>query len=208
MLEVDGLRKRLGPVVAVDAVSFRTELGRIVAVTGENGAGKSTLLRLLAGVLVPDRGRAELDGQSLLGRAPEIRRKVGYVPEAADAPPYLTGAELLRLVAAAKECERIDGGLLERLGLRAIVHRRVGEYSLGERRRLCLAAALLGAPGLLLLDEPGNGLDAEGVERLAELLEDERAAGTGVLLISHDAALCSRLADEELRMGQGRIVGA
>src|SRR5690606_7299289 len=122
--------------------------GQARAITGENGAGKSTLLRILAGVLSPDAGAATLAGEPLIGRGARGRRRIGYVPEAADPPGRLSGRGVLDLVAALKRAPSASAELRHRLGLGPLLSRPIAAMSLGQRRRLCLAAALIGEPAL------------------------------------------------------------
>lgn len=206
MLEVDSLSKRLAGAPVVRDVSLRVDAGSIATLAGENGAGKSTLLRLIAGVLEPERGAVRLDGQPLVGRASSLRKRIGYVPEAADPPPYLTAGELFRVLAAIKNCEAVSAERVAELGAGELVDRRVGELSLGERRRVCLAAALTGGPALLLLDEPTNGLDPAGIGTLQALLCKERERGAAILLATHDRAFAEAVADQRLSMRAGTLL--
>src|SRR5262249_44755922 len=143
-------------------------------------AGKTTLLRIIAGVLEPDEGQVFLRGDRL------DRAQLGYVPEAADPPLHLTVVELLALVAALRRAPPPDPDTFARLRLGAFSGPRIGRRSLGQRRRACLGAALVGAPWLLVLDEPTNGLDPDGVTLIAELLRHHIAAGGCALFATHD----------------------
>ncbi len=200
MLEVQNISKKLGAVHAVDDVSLQIGEGERVAVRGDNGAGKSTLLRLIAGVLEPDRGSVLWQGEPLRGRS---RRAVGYVPEAADAPPHLTVSELLHLIASTKGCDPCSRELVETLGLPDLLGARIGELSLGQRRRACLAAALVGDPGLLILDEPTNGLDPTAITDLETLLLAGESRAT--LFVTHDQTFASAVATRTLGMQAGKL---
>ncbi|MDC3962893.1 ABC transporter ATP-binding protein [Polyangium jinanense] len=204
-LSIVDLNKWLGGRRVLDGVSLSAARGDVVALFGDNGAGKSTLLRILAGVLDADGGRATLDGASILGPRAAARAHVGYVPEAADAPAHLSPRELAALVAALKRVPLPDEALLERLGLRAYWDRPFGGLSLGQRRRSCLCAAILGDVRLLLLDEPTNGLDAAGVRELATLLEERRAAGTTILVATHDPAFAEAIGATRVRLSAGKL---
>ena len=208
ILRVDGVSKRLAGNKVVDDVSFDCDAGCVAAVSGPNGAGKSTLLGLLAGVLEPDAGGIEIDGASIVGARVKARTKLGYVPEAADPPGHLTCQELFDLVAALKGSAPLGADVRERLAIDEISHRRIERLSLGQRRRACLAAALVGDPSVLILDEPTNGLDESGVDTLRALLAERRAAGAAIVFATHDAAFAESLADLPLRMERGRILSA
>jgi ABC-2 type transport system ATP-binding protein len=186
-LRVVDVGKRLGGRRVLDRISFELS-GGTLAVVGANGSGKTTLLRIVAGVLPSDEGMVFLDGA------------FGYVPETADPPAHLTVAELLALVAALRRAPPLTVDLQWRLGLDAIAGQRIGSLSLGHRRRACLGAALVGAPWLLVLDEPTNGLDPPGVELLGALLR-EHASGGAVLLATHDLAFADALGAGRLRLG-------
>lgn len=202
-LEVRGLRKSRGGRRVLDALDLVAAAAAITCIRGANGSGKSTLLGIIAGVLAPDRGTVELAGKSLLRR--RARRDLGYVPEAADPPAHLSCDELLTLVAALKQAPAPDAALRARLGVDALAGHRIERMSLGERRRTCLAAALIGEPSLLVLDEPTNGLDAAGVDMLVELLCERRDAGAVVLLASHDHDFIGRVDARVFELQSGRL---
>lgn len=178
----------------LDGVSLAAQAGEVVAVVGANGTGKSTLLACVAGVLPPRAGRVEVGGESVWGaRGARARRALGYCPEAADPPPYLTGAELWALVSAAREVEAPTEALRAALGLDQVAGVRLDRMSLGMRRRACLAAAWLGPPALLVLDEPDNGLDAARLAALLALIAAHAAGGGAVLIATHDPAVVDRI---------------
>jgi ABC-type multidrug transport system ATPase subunit len=206
MLRIEGVYKRLGGRTVVDGIDLACEPGTICVVTGDNGTGKSTLLRMIAGVLEPDRGLVEIAGASL-ARAPEAaRQKLGYVPEAANPPGHMTGEELFALVQALKQAPPLDPARRTALGLETIAAERIARLSLGQRRRVCLAAALIGNPAVLVLDEPTNGLDRAGVTTLVALLEAERAAGAIIVVATHDRDFAAALAGQHFHMQAGRLM--
>jgi ABC-type multidrug transport system ATPase subunit len=199
-LHVAHLSKRLGGTQALDDVSFDHDVG-VLAILGENGAGKSTLLQILVGLIRPDSGLVTLAGRTVA----DSRHALGFVPEAADPLPFLSVYELLSLVAAVKATPLLEEAI-DALGLRALLDQRIGTLSLGQRRRACVAAALTGRPWLLVLDEPTNGLDAEGTETLARTLERHVAGGGTAVVATHDVAFCDRIARKTIRLHAGRIV--
>ncbi|HTJ44937.1 MAG TPA: ABC transporter ATP-binding protein [Kofleriaceae bacterium] len=209
ILDVRDLGVRRGERRVLSAIDVRVERGTIAALVGANGAGKSTLLAAIAGVLAPDRGAVLVGGASVWGAERERRRaraQLGYVPEAADPPGHLTCDEVLALVAAVKRSAPIEPAVRARLGLGAIANVRIDRMSLGQRRRACLGAALVGAPALLVLDEPDNGLDPAGAETLVSLLRERAEAGAAVVIASHDAGLVEKLGARPIELAGGRVV--
>ena len=202
-IDVHAVGKRRGGRWVLDDVSFTVEAGEVTALVGGNGAGKSTLLACAAGALEPDRGWIAIAGATS-GR----RRHVGYAPEAGDAPGHLTGAELWALVAALRggpATRGVDDAAARLLGLAPLASMRLERMSLGQRRRAVLAAALIGAPPALLLDEPDNGLDAAGLDALATLVTREAARGAAVLVATHDPSVRERLAARTITLVDGRL---
>jgi len=194
-LEVRALHKRLGGKQVLAGLGLTLD-GGLLAVLGPNGCGKTTLLRIVAGVLEPDEGSVRLRGRPLA----RARRDLGYVPEGADPPPHLTVGELLRLVAVLRRCAPLSAELGGRLGIPPLESQRIASLSLGQRRRACLAAALLGDPWLLVLDEPTNGLDPDGVAMLATLLREHANAGRAALVATHDLAFVDAIGARRLKL--------
>jgi ABC-2 type transport system ATP-binding protein len=184
-ITVTGLTKRYGPVAAVDGLTFTVEPGQVTGFLGPNGAGKTTTLRMLLGLVTPTEGSALIGGRRYAGLA-EPRRTVGAVLEATGFHPGRTGRDHLRILAVAGgiPAERV-AAVLGQVGLAENADRRVRGYSLGMRQRLGLAAALLGRPQVLILDEPANGLDPAGMAELRDLLRGLAAEGRTVLMSSH-----------------------
>ncbi|WP_428268185.1 ABC transporter ATP-binding protein [Haliangium sp.] len=206
MLRVAGVCKRLGGRTILDHVDVVCDGGEICVIEGPNGSGKSTLLRVIAGLLEPDRGYVELAGEALAARPVAARRRLGYVPEAADPPGYMTGRELFALVRALKRAEPLSAELQQALGLEGIDDQRIERLSLGQRRRVCLGAALIGDPAVLVLDEPTNGLDRDGVAQLVDILDARRRAGAAVLVATHERGFADAIADRRLRFEGGGVV--
>jgi ABC-2 type transport system ATP-binding protein len=206
VIEVRGLTKRFGPVLAVDQLSFTVERGEVVGFLGANGAGKTTTLRMLLGLVRPDAGTATINGHAYAD-LPEPLHQVGAVLEASSFHPGRTARNHLRIQAMAGEADpsRVDD-VLELTGLTAAADRRVGGFSLGMRQRLGLATALLTDPELLILDEPANGLDPEGVRWLRDLLRGLAAEGATVLVSSHILAEVAHTADSVVILDRGHLV--
>jgi len=198
--------KRYGDTVAVEGVTFTIRAGTVTGFLGPNGAGKSTTLRVLLGLVAPTSGDATVAGQRF-GELAEPWRHVGAVLESNDFHPGRTGRNHLRVLA--RLCDlgdrRVDE-VLDLVGLGKAADRRVGNYSLGMRQRLGLAAALLGDPPLLVLDEPANGLDPVGMRWLRELLRSFAATGGAVLMSSHLLAEVSNTVDHVLIINDGRLL--
>jgi len=202
----EGLSKRFGSLRAVDDLSFRLDAGTITAFLGPNGAGKTTTLRMLLGLARPTSGRALVLGRRYAELA-EPALRVGAVLEATDFHPGRKGRDHLRGLAYAVglPARRADE-VLELVDLSRAAGRRVKTYSLGMRQRLGLAAALLGDPELLILDEPANGLDPEGVRWLLDFLRGFAARGNTVFVSSHVLAEVAQTVDRVLIIDRGRMV--
>ncbi|MGW2230585.1 ABC transporter ATP-binding protein [Streptomyces formicae] len=206
MIEAQGLTKRYGPSVAVDALSFDVLPGSVTGFLGPNGSGKSTTMRMIMGLDRPDEGQARIHGVPY-GELRWPAREVGALLEARTFHPGRTAAQHLTALAAAGGIARarVDE-VLDVVGLGRVAGRRAGTYSLGMAQRLGIAAALLGDPGVLLFDEPVNGLDPEGVRWIRELMKSLAAEGRTVLLSSHLIGEMAVTADHLVVIGQGRLL--
>jgi ABC-2 type transport system ATP-binding protein len=205
-LELDRLTKHFGPVTAVDQVTFSVEQGSVVGFLGPNGAGKTTTLRMLLGLVTPTSGTATINGRPYR-ELPQPRHIVGAVLEASNPYPGRSARDHLRIEALAGNAprSRVDE-VLDLVDLTEAAGRRVGQYSLGMRQRLGLATALLCDPEILILDEPANGLDPEGVHWLRRLLRQLAAEGRTVLVSSHILAEVAQTVDSVVIMDHGRLV--
>jgi ABC-2 type transport system ATP-binding protein len=205
-LEIDRVTKRYGHDVVVDDLSFTVQPARVTGFLGPNGAGKSTTMKVLLDLAAADHGHATIGGSRYRDLADPVRR-VGVVLEPNAFHPGRSGRNHLRVLAdgAGIAGSRIEE-LLEMVGLTHAADRHVGGYSLGMRQRLGIAAALLGDPPVLILDEPGNGLDPQGIRWLRDLLRERAAAGGTVFVSSHLLAEVEHLADEVVVINHGRLV--
>ena len=208
VIEVGQLTKRFGAVTAADQLSFRVGAGTVTGFLGPNGAGKTTTLRMLLGLVRPDCGQATIWGKRY-AELGDRRRAVGAVLEACGLHPGRTVRDQLwvRCAAAGIARSRADA-VLEVTGLAGLAGRRAGSLSLGERQRLGLAAALLGDPEVLILDEPGNGLDPAGVAWLRGLLRQLAGEGRTVLVSSHLLAEVAQTAGQVIVIDHGRLISA
>ena len=202
----DSLTKRFGSLLAVDSLSFALAPGTITGFLGPNGAGKTTTLRMLLGLAKPSAGSAQILGRSY-SELDQPALRVGAVLEAADFHPGRSGRDHLRMLSRAARLPdaRVDE-VLRLVELDGAAGRRVKGYSLGMRQRLGLAAALLGDPELLVLDEPANGLDPEGVRWLRDFLRAFAAGSRTVLVSSHVLAEVAQTVDQVLIINRGRLV--
>ena len=205
-IEIQGLTKRFGDVLAVDNLTFGVEQGTVTGFLGPNGAGKTTTLRMLLGLVTPTEGTATISGQPYHQLADPFRN-VGAVLEATNFHPGRRARDHLRVlcVAAGFPLTRVDE-VLALVGLADAGDRRVKGFSLGMRQRLGLAAAMLGEPEVLILDEPANGLDPEGVHWLRQFLRSYADQGRTVLVSSHLLAEVAQTVDDVVIIADGRLV--
>jgi ABC-2 type transport system ATP-binding protein len=206
MIQVRGLSKRYGATVAVDGVSFDVRPGVVTGFLGPNGSGKSTTMRLILGLDRPSAGSATVHGLPYR-RLTAPARQVGALLDAKAVHGNRSGRRHLTWLAQAGgiPVRRVDE-VLDQVGLTAAAHRNVRGYSLGMSQRLGLAGALLGDPPILVLDEPVNGLDPDGVRQVRRLLQRLAAEGRTVLVSSHQMAEMQETAEQVLVIGRGRIV--
>jgi ABC-2 type transport system ATP-binding protein len=207
-IAVEALTKRYGTVTAVDDLTFELAPGRITGFLGPNGAGKSTTMRLLLGLARPTSGRATINGRRY-GELRDPLRHVGALLDPNVFHPGRSGRTALRIAARPPRIpdQRVEE-VLNLVGLSSAAHRRAGGYSQGMRQRLALAAALLGDPETLVLDEPANGLDPEGVHWLRGLLRRLASEGRTVFVSSHLLAELAQTVDDVVLINQGRLVAA
>lgn len=210
MLSVRGLTKRFGEFTAVDDLSFNVEQGQVYGFLGQNGAGKSTTIRMLLSLIRPTAGEINFFGESLFTHRKQILSQIGAIVEKPDLYKYLTALEHLNLFARFAG-HRPDPKkhllLLEKVGLAQRANSRVGTYSQGMRQRLALACALVNDPGLLILDEPTNGLDPQGIADMRQLIRSLcKEQGKTVLVSSHLLSEIEMIADRVLIIHKGKKV--
>jgi ABC-2 type transport system ATP-binding protein len=205
-ISIEHVTKSYRGATVVDDLSFVVEPGRVTGFLGPNGAGKSTTMKILLGLASPTSGRATIGGLTY-GELTDPTGTVGASVEADAFHPGRSGRNHLRILADATDTppERVDE-VLELVDLSAAADRRAGAYSLGMKQRLGLAAALLCDPPVLVLDEPGNGLDPQGIRTLRNLLRDRAAEGNTVFVSSHLLGEVEQLADDVVVLNQGRMV--
>jgi ABC-2 type transport system ATP-binding protein len=210
VLELQGLTRRYGEVVALDDLSFTVREGQMFGFVGPNGAGKTTAMRIVLGVLEPDRGEVRWRGRPVDA---QTRRRFGYMPEERGLYPKMRVRDQLEYFARLHglpdaEAANAAAYWIERLGVAERAGDRVEQLSLGNQQRVQLAAALVHNPEVLVLDEPFSGLDPVGVDVLAEVLADRAADGIPVIFSSHQLELVERLCEAVAIINRGRLVAA
>jgi sodium transport system ATP-binding protein len=210
MIVVEQLRKHFGAVTAVDGVSFTAPNGAVTGLLGPNGAGKTTALRMIYGLITPDGGRIEIDGEDLLADPLGAKARLGVLPDVAGLYPRLTAREHIRYFGQLHgvnkaELETRAQSWIDLLDMRAVADRRVAGFSHGERTKVALARALVHQPQNILLDEPTNGLDVMSTRAVRDVIRRLRAEGRCVLFSSHVMQEVSALCDRIIVIAKGRV---
>ncbi len=212
IVQTQGLTKRFGPHVAVNGIDFEVRRGDVFGFLGPNGSGKTTTVRLLLGLLRPSAGRIQLFGQDASHHPPTLLRRVGAIIETPAFYSYMTARENLHIVALASQMglnramrQRV-GDVLELVGLDSYPRLITRKYSLGMKQRLAIAVALLNDPELIMLDEPTNGLDPEGVIEIRQLMTRLAASGKTVFLSSHLLAEVQQVCNRVVILRKGEVV--
>jgi ABC-2 type transport system ATP-binding protein len=207
---VEQLRFSYADAVVLNGINLQVMPAEVFAILGGNGAGKSTLLTLMLGLLRPDAGRITIDDRDPAVDPEGVRRSLAYVPETAAVYPHLSGIENLRYfldIGGVRKTKDALAAALETVGLQPQAwDRRASDYSKGMRQKLVLALALLRDVRLLLMDEPGSGLDPDADAQLAALITSMRADGRSVVLVSHDLEAVTALADRYVFLSEGVVV--
>jgi len=210
MLEIDGLEKRYGTVVALDGASFTARPGRLVGFLGPNGAGKTTTMRCIFGLVTPDRGETRWDGRAIEAKD---RLRFGYMPEQRGLYPRMRVGDQLRYFAeqhglSGRDARAAAVSWLDRMGLADRTASKTEDLSHGNQQRVQLATALVHDPALLVLDEPFSGLDPLGIATMTEVLRERAAAGVGVIFSSHQLDLVEDVCEDVVIISRGRVVAA
>jgi len=205
-ITISHLTKRYGPVLAVDDLSFDVHPGKVTGFLGPNGSGKTTTLRILLGLATPTSGSATIGGLAY-HQLPDPARQIGAALDSNTFHPGRSATQHLKIIATAAGLpHRRVGEVLDLVGLSDAASRRVGGYSMGMRQRLSLASALLGDPGVLVLDEPLNGLDPEGIRWIRSLLRRLAAEGRTVLVSSHLLSEVAQTVDDVVVLSKGHVI--
>jgi len=213
LIEARDLTVRFGRVVALDGLNLVAECGHVLAILGPNGAGKTTFVRTLATLIRPTSGELRVRGNDVVGRATSVRRDIGLAGQFAAVEPTMTGRENLVMTARLfghhrGAAQRAASVVIEQLGLSEVADRRSCDYSGGQRRRLDLGASLVGAPRLLLLDEPTTGLDPTGRREVWDAVRGLVSSGTDVILTTHYLDEADELADQVVVIDRGRAIAS
>ncbi|MDP9022598.1 MAG: ATP-binding cassette domain-containing protein [Actinomycetota bacterium] len=211
VVQAEGIRRTFGATVALDSVDLEVPQGTVVALLGPNGAGKTTFVRILATLLLPDSGRAQVFGHDVVTQAPAVRRRIALTGQFAAVDELLTGRENLRMFARLFHLDRMQASaradaLLGRFGLTDAGDRPVRTYSGGMRRRLDLASSLVTQAQLLFLDEPTTGLDPRSRRQMWQVIRDLVGDGVTLLLTTQNLEEADELADRIVVMDRGRII--
>jgi ABC-2 type transport system ATP-binding protein len=205
-IEVSGLRKRFGPTLALDGMSFTVQPGQVTGFVGPNGAGKSTTMRVILGLDAADEGTATVGGRPYASLRQPMRVLGSLLDAGALQPSRSARSHLLWLAhSQGLDARRVDE-VIEQAGLQGAARRRAGGYSLGMRQRLGIAAAMLGNPAALMLDEPFNGMDPEGIVWMRGFLRSLAASGRAVLVSSHLMGELQDTADHLVVVGRGQVI--
>jgi ABC-2 type transport system ATP-binding protein len=213
LLEARGLVVRFGKVTALDGLELTASAGQVLAVLGPNGAGKTTFVRTIATLLRPDAGELRVLGRDVVHDAAGVRREIGLAGQFAAVEPAMTGRENLQMTArlfgqGRRAAREAASAVLGQLSLEEVADRRCSTYSGGQRRRLDLGASLVGAPRLLLLDEPTTGLDPVARREVWDAVRGLAAAGTGILLTTHYLEEADELAEQVVVIDHGRSIAS
>ena len=204
MLEAEGLMKKYGKYAVLENVSLSLNPGEGIALLVENGSGKSTLLKILSGILAPDAGEVRIDGLS----GKQAKEKIAYVPQDIVLFEELTVTENLYAWSSLRGRENTDRAeyLISELQMESFCKKRIDRLSGGQRRRVNLAAALMGNYSYMMLDEPLAGIDEQGLKCVAKLLKDEKEKGTAMIITEHNPTILLPLMDRTLRFDGGCLV--
>ena len=202
VLAAEDVRKTYGDTVALDGVSLTAQAGEVVVLVGPNGAGKTTLVRSLTGTITPDAGSIRV-----LGSAPDgvDRNRLGVLPQSFAPPDRLTAIELIRYYAGLYDDARVPADVLETVGIADVANTRYEHLSGGQQRRVCLGAALVNDPDVLLLDEPTTGIDPAGRRTVREQIESLAEGGATILVTTHDMDEAERIADRVVLLANGCV---
>ena len=206
MIEVQGLRKTFGSVVAVEGISFRAENGVVTGLLGPNGAGKTTTIEVLEGLTVPDSGDVQILGLTWKRNERELRERIGISLQETQLSEKLTVHETVHLFRSFYRSGQVPDDLLHDLSLDEKANARVGKLSGGQKQRLAVACALVGNPDILFLDEPTTGLDPQSRLQLWEVVTQFRAKGGTVLLTTHNMEEAERLCDRIAIVDHGHLI--
>ena len=205
-IELDGLTKHFGDVVAVDDLDLTVEEGEIFGFLGPNGAGKSTTIDIMLDFIRPTAGSVRILGYDAQTESLDVRQRTGVLPDAYHVYDRLTGRQHIEFAAELKAVDNDPMAMLERVGIADAADRKAGGYSKGMKQRLVMGIALLGEPELLILDEPSTGLDPNGAKEMRDIIKAENERGTTVFFSSHVMEQVEAVCDRVAIINRGRLV--
>ncbi len=205
-IELDGVTKRYGSLVAVDTLDLQIEEGEVFGFLGPNGAGKSTTINILLDFVKPTTGQARVFDMDCQSQGKDLRQRIGVLPEGYDVYDRLTGRQHIEFAIESKNASDDPQALLERVGIADAADRKASGYSKGMAQRLILAMALVGDPDLLILDEPTTGLDPNGAREIRKIIREENSRGTTVFFSSHILGQVEAVCDRVGILRDGRLV--
>ncbi len=204
MIRIDNLHKQFGKLKVLDGVTFQVESGGVVAVLGPNGSGKTTILKTILGMVLPDKGEAFFQSNSILKQW-DYRKEIGYLPQIARFPENLTVQELIDMVKNIRSVEASEEQLIQRFGLKGFLDKKLSNLSGGTRQKVNIVLAFMFDSPLQILDEPTAGLDPVSLIRLKELIREQKEKGKTLLITTHIMSLVEELSDEIIFLLEGKI---
>ncbi len=204
MIVVNNIYKKFGKLIVLDGVSFSIEKGGVYAILGPNGSGKTTLLKTLLGMVIPNQGDIEVDGQSVLHEW-NYRNQVGYLPQIAQFPDNLTVKELIRMIADLRTTPSNEQVLIDRFNVGKFMDKKLGELSGGTRQKVNIILTFMFDTPICVLDEPTAGLDPISMIELKKLIQEQKDQGKIILITTHIMSLVEELAEEIVFLLEGKI---
>jgi Cu-processing system ATP-binding protein len=204
MIEISNLNKKFGKLTVLDGLDLHIDSGGIFAVLGPNGSGKTTLIKSILGMVIPDQGEINIDGDSVLGEW-KYRNDINYLPQIANFPANLNVRELIKMVKNLRPKEANDKELIERFGLEVFLDKKLGNLSGGTKQKVNILLTFMFESDLIILDEPTTGLDPISLIHLKEIIREERSKGKTILITTHIMSFVEEIADEIVFLLDGEI---
>jgi Cu-processing system ATP-binding protein len=204
MIKIEGLNKKFGKVQVLDNLSLEINTGGIFAVLGPNGSGKTTLIKSMLGMVIPNKGTIEIDGESVLGKY-EHRKNINYLPQIANFPSNLTVEELIKMIGDLRGKESSHQSLIQQFGLEPYLNKKLGHLSGGTRQKVNILLTFMFDSNLIILDEPTSGLDPYSMIQLKDIIKKEKEKGKTILITSHIISFVEEVADKIVFILDGKI---
>lgn len=204
MIEIKGLNKRFGKLTVLDGLDLSIDSGGIFAILGPNGSGKTTLIKSILGMVIPDQGAIEIEGNTVLKKW-EYRNDINYLPQIANFPANLSVKELIKMVKNLRPKQANDSVLIERFGLESFLDKKLGNLSGGTKQKVNILLTFMFESNLIILDEPTTGLDPISLIHLKEIIREEKEKGKTILITTHIMSFVEEIADEIVFLLDGNI---